>query len=305
MRWIILILALTIHSVVLAQDSLIIASYNVENLFDCQHDTLKNDSSFLPDGMHHWSYSHYSSKLDRIAQVLVNMAAWQTVPIVGLCEVENARCLRDLCYRLRRFHYAYVHYESADERGIDVALLYDTTQINLLSSKPLPICLDGDFTRDVLYACLLLNERDTIHTMVCHLPSRLGGAAASGWKRDAVKAVIQQTVDSIYLLNKDAYIVVMGDMNDNPKNDIAGMYNMMLIDKQYATHKYQGKWSCLDQFYISYSLLEKTKADVYTPDWLLEEDTKYLGKRPYRTYIGYRYHGGYSDHLPILLRLKI
>ena len=136
MRWIFLIFAFVIQSAVLAQDSLTIISYNVENLFDCQHDTLKNDSSFLPDGMHHWTYYRYQTKLDRIAQVIVNISGWGSAALVGLCEVENTRCLRDLCYRLKRFHYKYVHYESDDERGVAVALLYDSTKVKVLQSKP-------------------------------------------------------------------------------------------------------------------------------------------------------------------------
>ena len=76
------------------KSSLRIVSYNVENLFDTKHDTLKNDSSFLPEGMHHWTYRRYQTKIDRIAQVLVNIGGWESVPLVGLCEVENARCLR-------------------------------------------------------------------------------------------------------------------------------------------------------------------------------------------------------------------
>ena len=145
-----LVLAFIVQSAVLAQDSLIVVSYNVENLFDCQHDTLKDDYSFLPDGMHHWSYYRYYNKLDRIAQVIVNIGGWGTAAMVGLCEVENERCLKDLCYQLKRLHYKYVHYESGDERGIDVALLYDSTKVKVLKSKPLHVSLAGDSTRDIL-----------------------------------------------------------------------------------------------------------------------------------------------------------
>ena len=134
-----------------AQDSLTIISYNVENLFDYKHDTLKNDSSFLPEGMHHWTYHRYQTKLDQIAQVIVNISGWESAALVGLCEVENAHCLRDLCYRLKRFHYKYIHYESTDERGIDVALLYDTTKVKILNSKPLHIPLENDNTLDIFY----------------------------------------------------------------------------------------------------------------------------------------------------------
>lgn len=306
MRWIFLIFAFVIQSAVLAQDSLTIISYNVENLFDCQHDTLKNDSSFLPDGMHHWTYYRYQTKLDRIAQVIVNISGWESAALVGLCEVENTRCLRDLCYRMKRFHYKYVHYESDDERGVDVALLYDSTKVKVLKSKPLKVDLKGDRTRDVLYACCLLNKRDTIHTMVCHLPSQLGGGATTHWKRQAAKQVIQQQIDSIYSVQPEATIVVMGDMNSEAKDDLQGVNNLMigLAKEGKGTHKYHGIWSCLDQFYVSSRLLEKAGARIFAPAWLQEEDTKYLDLQPKRTYVGFRYHDGYSDHLPIVLHVS-
>ena len=306
MRWFFLILAFVIQSAVLAQDSLTIISYNVENLFDCQHDTLKDDSSFLPDGMHHWTYYRYQTKLDRIAQVIVNISGWESAEMVGLCEVENERCLRDLCYRLKRFHYKFVHYESADKRGIDVALLYDSTKVKILNSKPLRVDLQGDVTRDILYVEALVGNQDTLHAMVCHLPSKLGGAAATEGKRNAAKQVIQQQVDSILRMQSEAKIVVMGDMNSEVKDDLQGMSNMMIgCEKEgKGTHKYKGIWSCLDQFYLSTTLKTNANVIIFSPEWLLEEDTKYLDYQPKRTYLGYRYHGGYSDHLPIVLKIK-
>ena len=290
-----------------AQDSLTIISYNVENLFDYKHDTLKNDSSFLPEGMHHWTYHRYQTKLDQIAQVIVNISGWESAALVGLCEVENAHCLRDLCYRLKRFHYKYIHYESADERGIDVALLYDTTMVKILNSKPLYIPLENDNTRDILYVEALLTTNDTLHAMICHLPSKLGGTASTDWKRKAAKRVIQQQVDSILLLQPTAKIIVMGDMNSEPINDLQHLDNLMISHNRVGkgTHKYQGIWSCLDQFYISHSLKEMAQATIFTPKWLLEEDTKYLDYQPKRTYVGYRYHGGYSDHLPVVLKVNL
>ena len=288
-----------------AQEPLTMISYNVENLFDCQHDTLKNDYSFLPDGDHHWTYHKYQTKLDRIAQVVVNISGWESAALVGLCEVENARCLRDLCYRLKRFHYRYVHYESEDERGIDVALLYDSTKVKVLDSRPLRVDLNEDNTRDILYVKVLLHERDTMYAMVCHLPSRLGGGAATEWKRLQAKQVIQQQIDSILHQQPQANIVVMGDMNDEAKNDLSGMSNQMVALEQVGqgTHKYQGVWSCLDQYYVSKELKDRVSVQIYSPEWLLEEDNKYLDYQPKRTFVGFRYHGGYSDHMPIVLTI--
>ena len=306
MRWSVLILMCVMQSAVLAQDSLTIVSYNVENLFDCEHDTLKNDSSFLPHGLHHWNYHHYQTKLNRIAQVLVNISGWESAALVGLCEVENKRCLRDLCYRLRRFHYQYVHYESDDERGIDVALLYDSTKVKILNSKTLCVPLENDVTRDILYVKALIEGKDTLHAMVCHLPSQLGGSATTSKKRQIAKQVIQNEINTILHVQPKANVVVMGDMNSEAIDDLQGMNNLMIdLEKEgIGTHKYQGIWSFLDQFYVSSALKNTTRAGVFSPEWLLEEDTKYLDYQPKRTYVGYRYHDGYSDHLPVVLKIK-
>ena len=283
-----------------------IVSYNVENLFDTQHDTLKNDSSFLPDGMHHWTYRRYQTKIDRIAQVLVNIGGWESVPLVGLCEVENARCLRHLCYKLRRFHYKYVHYDSPDERGVDVALLYDSTRISILNSQAIPLMLENDRTRDILYVSALYELRDTVHVMLCHLPSQLGGASSSDWKRQHAKSLLQSHIDSILFLQPSANIVLMGDMNTLPQDDLNTMTNLMLpIQKSgLGTHKYQGIWTCLDQFYVSPSLVSRAQTTIFSPPWLMEEDVPYLDLKPRRTYVGYRYNDGYSDHLPIVLTIQ-
>ena len=306
MRWSVLILMCVMQSAVLAQDSLTIVSYNVENLFDCEHDTLKNDSSFLPHGLHRWNYHHYQTKLNRIAQVLVNISGWESAALVGLCEVENKRCLKDLCYRLKRFHYQYVHYESDDERGIDVALLYDSTKVKILNSKTLCVPLENDVTRDILYVKALIEGKDTLHAMVCHLPSQLGGSATTSKKRQIAKQVIQNEINTILHVQPKANVVVMGDMNSEAIDDLQGMNNLMIdLEKEgIGTHKYQGMWSCLDQFYVSSALKNTTRASVFSPEWLLEEDTKYLDYQPKRTYVGYRYHDGYSDHLPVVLKIK-
>ena len=304
----IIFLSLIFSLPILAEkSSLRIVSYNVENLFDTKHDTLKNDSSFLPEGMHHWTYRRYQTKIDRIAQVLVNIGGWESVPLVGLCEVENARCLRNLCYKLRRFHYKYVHYDSPDERGVDVALLYDSTRLSILNRRALSLSLDGDATRDILYVSALYEQRDTVHVMICHLPSQLGGASNTDWKRQRAKSLIQSQIDSIFLFQPSANIVVMGDMNTSAQDDLTGMVNLMIpIQKMgHGTHKYQGIWTCLDQFYVSQSIATKATTTIFSPWWLLEEDTKYLDYKPHRTFIGFRYNDGYSDHLPIVLHLRL
>lgn len=313
-----------------------VISYNVENLFDCQHDSLKDDYDFLPEGNYHWNIGRYRQKLHNIAQVICAIGEWDAPAIIGLVEVENDSCLHDLCrYHLRKrnYPYQYLHYESPDTRGVDVALLFDTTRLSCIANKAItiPVLTGSRPTRDVLYAQLRLVERhddsisNDIHCFVCHLPSQLGGSAATAYRRQQVLDILQQQVDSIQGLHPDANILIMGDFNMQASDNIKGMQNLMLpyAESQIGTHKYQGAWTCLDQFYVSNALRKRliepklqtennveikttgNLAKIFAPEWLLEEDEKYLGIRVRRTYIGPRYHGGYSDHLPIYMDIQI
>ena len=329
MKRIFVILGLTACLAWIRAEDLRVVSYNVENLFHPKHDTVcidsttfieKDDYEWTPDGERRWSYTRYYRKVENIARVLTNIGEWDGVDIVGLQEVENALCLKRLCYTLRPGEYDFVHYESPDPRGIDVALIYKKSRVDTLNSKPLPIPSPQGresreeklVTRDILYVCVRVDKRDTLHLFVCHLPSQRGGAAESEWKRTAVKEILQRSIDSVYALHPAAKIIVMGDMNSEPKEDLDGLRNRMVVESQkskvesYGTHKYQGRWSCLDQFYTSPALDSLSRAEIYNAAWIQEPDEKYLDLKPKRTYNGFRYQkDGFSDHLPILLKLKI
>lgn len=314
---IVLIISLIVSSISLYAQPLQIVSYNVENFFYPDRDTIKiptdndttiitkNDSDWTPTGNHRWSFTRYNNKAENIARVITNIGQWNGVDIIGLCEVENAKCLRKLCYLMRREQYDYVHYESPDTRGIDVALLYKKERIDTIRTQAIKVHID-DPTRDILYVCAQVDKQDTLHLFVCHLPSQLGGKAESEYKRIAAKKVLQNAVDSIVINQPHAKIVVMGDMNNEPTQDLNGLKNKMISFQQNGkgTHKWQGKWSCLDQFYISESIDSVATISIYDTEWIMETDDKYLGLKPKRTFIGFRYNNGYSDHLPIVMHIK-
>ena len=322
-------------------ENLCVVSYNVENLFHPKHDSVitseringltgervieKDDWEWTPEGERRWSYSRYYRKVENIARVLTNIGEWKGVDVVGLQEVENALCVKRLCYTLRRGEYDFVHYESPDPRGIDVALIYKKARIDTIATrairvKPTPnpsLKGRGDelITRDILYVQARVDKKDTLHFFVCHLPSQRGGKAESEWKRKAAKQVLQQAVDSVYGIDPEAKIVVMGDMNSEPEEDIRGMRNRMKelknerikeLKNQRGTHKYQGRWSCLDQFYTSPALDSISEVKIYNAAWIQEPDKKYLDLKPKRTFNGYRYQkDGFSDHLPIVLKVLL
>ena len=325
---VLLILFVLADTATISADPLQIVSYNVENLFHPKHDSVaidsawveKDDYEWTPESERRWSYTRYYRKVENIARVLTNIGEWDGVDIVGLQEVENAACLRKLCYTLRRGEYDFVHYESPDPRGIDVALVYKKARVDTLNSKPLPIPSPQGresreeklVTRDILYVCARVDKKDTLHLFVCHLPSRRGGAAETEWKREAVKKILQGAVDSVLAIEPQAKIVIMGDFNGEPKEDLSGLRNRMVVESQkskvesHGTHKYHGRWSCLDQFYTSPALDSLSTVRIYDAEWVQEPDEKYLGLRPKRTFNGYRYQkDGFSDHLPIVLTTSL
>ena len=285
-----------------------VVSYNVENLFYPERDSLKDDSEWTPEGERRWSYTRYYRKVENIARVLTNIGEWDGVDIVGLQEVENALCVKRLCYTLRRGEYDFVHYESPDARGIDVALIYKKSRVDTIATRAIKVKgerVNGErlITRDILYVCAQIDKRDTVHFFVCHLPSQRGGKAESEWKRRVAKEVLEEAVDSVFKVQAEAKIVVMGDMNAEDL-EVKGLKDERM--KGEGTHKYQGQWTCLDHFYTSPSLDSLSRAEIYNAAWIQEPDDKYLDLRPKRTYNGFRYQkDGFSDHLPIVLTVSL
>lgn len=289
---------------------------NCENLFDTRHDSLKNDLEFLPDGNYKWTPYRYWAKLNHLGQEIV--AQSNPIPdFVAMCEVENDSVMFDLTRRslLRNAGYEYVMTSSPDERGIDVALLYQPASFALLHSHsiritPLP---DTRPTRDILYASGVIITGDTLHVFVVHAPSRRGGEQASRPYRLHVANQLAEAVDSVYAISRDAKIIIAGDFNDYADSPaLKYLYQHHLINISHdargnhgakATYRWHGEWRSLDQIMCSPTMAAaKQKCQIGDLPFLLEDDEKYGGKKPYRTYLGPRYLGGYSDHLPLLVQ---
>lgn len=307
--------------------------YNAENLFDIYDDSLKNDDTFTPEGNNHWSNYKYWEKQRNLSKVILAVGGWEPAAIVGLCEVENLKVLKDLTQKtsLKNSEYAIVHQESPDKRGIDVALLYNPKKVTLDTAQWIQVFLgDGQRpTRDVLFATFTTPNNAQLHVFVNHWPSRYGGQMVSDPKRRQAAKTVRAVVDSLLQLNSQSNILLMGDFNDEPENgsikenlnathdstfaDTTALYNMMShISGNHGSHKYQGVWGVLDQFMISKALHQgnaglKTIDGplIFTAPFLLIPETKYPGIKPHRTFIGMKYQGGYSDHLPIFVDLQL
>lgn len=309
--------------------------YNVENLFDTKDDSLKNDDEFLPQGQKYWTWKKYQDKCSKIAKVIMAAGAWELPEIVGLCEIENIRTLNGILYStlLKKSKYRIIHRESPDHRGIDVALFYQAEHFSPIDTSFLKLVYDGSdhsTTREILYVKGSTHTDDTLHLFVNHWPSRWGGQLESEHKRMTAARLLRNKVDSIFNECSKAKIIIMGDFNDYPNNkSLTKALKAKAPDKEFkddelynlasylekrstiASHKYQGVWGMLDQFIVSGALMNvngilQTQAKnmhIFAPDYLLEKDNSYKGKRPFKTYIGYKYHGGFSDHLPIYLDL--
>lgn len=305
-----------------AQEYITIVSYNVENLFDTEHDTLKNDHEFLPQSPRHWTRTKYWTKLNRLGQAIVSCTDGlhnSVVPdIVGLCEVENDTTLRDLTERslLRKAKYKYIMTNSPDERGMDVALLYSPFSFSPIHVDTLhiPSLKDMKPTRDILYVAGEILTGDTLHIFMLHAPSRSGGEFESRPFRLHVIKQLSNYIQTLFKQHPQANIIVMGDFNDY-KNDASlhelyalGLLNISTTAESKngakGTYKYNGLWESLDHILISPHLKGNvTECRINDPLFLLEPDEKYGKMKPKRFYSGMRYNGGTSDHLPLVLQL--
>ena len=305
-----------------------VAFYNLENLFDFFNDKHAHDYDFLPTSIKKWTSKRYQNKLRKLGYAISIIGKKETgkhPAIIGLCEVENAKIIEDLIAskHLENHNYDYIHYDSLDERGIDVALLYDTTAFEVITSEAFTIELtdeDGspDYTRDILLVSGLL-DGENVHVIVNHWSSRREGVKETEPKRMASSNKVSDIIAALRLENNDAKIMVVGDFNDDPhSNSIKRLVNnddlfnpmetLRSFNRGTTYHKRQ--WNLFDQILISTnffktsnSLFEFSSANIFDEDFLKVFSGKFKGT-PYRTYAGKRYKGGYSDHFPVYTIFK-
>ena len=295
-----------------AQRPLRVVEWNVENLFDCRHDTLKDDQEFLPEGERRWSWGRYWRKLTDIGRVLMAIGNEAAPDLVALCEVENDSVLHDLCRRsdLRPLDFSYIITNSADRRGIDVALLYRSARFRLLDwhAVRVPSVEQGlPPTRDILWAKGLAPTGDTLHIAVCHLPSRLGGRDGQRGRRLAAETLCC-LADSIGV---ERNLVVLGDFNAPPHDKLfRKLPNLvdLVPPTRYpneGTYRYKGLWSWIDHALVTPALVPSCgPVHLYSAPWLQVKDS-HGGWHPRRTYGGTYYQGGVSDHVPLWFDLDL
>ncbi|MGB5553852.1 MAG: endonuclease/exonuclease/phosphatase family protein [Flavobacteriaceae bacterium] len=313
-----------------------IAFYNLENLFDTENDSLIFDDDRTPEGKDNWTLERYEKKVADLSKVLSEIGSdvTKTSPdIIGICEVENKKVIEDLVHStpLQNKDYGIVHFDSPDERGIDVALLYKKAAFlptSFASHRLLLINADEDrnYTRDQLIVGGLLDD-EQFYFLVNHWPSRSGGEARSNPNRVAAATLNKRIIDSVRRLDVSSKIISMGDFNDDPTNDSfkkilktkgkmrqleeGDLFNPMekLYKKGIGSLAYRDKWNLFDQLYFTENLIHPKptdyrywKASVYNAPYLISKKGQFKGY-PFRTYAGGSYAGGYSDHFPVYLYL--
>jgi len=316
----------------------IVAFYNCENFYDTTNNPAVNDDEFTPEGEKRYNSAIYLDKVGKLASVIskigtdINHLSNTDGPaFIGVAEIENDTVLNDLVHHplLQKRHYQFVHYDSKDVRGVDVAFIYNPKYFTVESSKPLFVALPGGskesrYTRDVL---LVKGKMDgeTIYVMVNHWPSRLGGEERSAPARAAAAAVCKTQMDEIYQKDPTAKVIIMGDLNDDPispsitkvlkakakAEDVhAGeLFNpwVDLYKRGIGTLAYQDAWGLFDQIMISYPWLDKKQDGffyyqpfIFNREFMVENTGHFKGY-PMRTWDGNSYRGGYSDHFPTYL----
>lgn len=306
-----------------------VAFYNLENLFDTKDDPTKLDDDFTPDGFKKWDDKRYAKKIKKLGKVISKIGEKENEAppvLVGVAEVENAKVLEDLVQTksLKKHDYEVVHFDSPDERGIDVGLIYRkelfivkeaTTHMVYLESDP----GERDYTRDILYVRGELAGHE-VHLLINHWPSRRKGVNETSKKRIKAAQENRKLINALLEKDEDARIMVMGDFNDGPhdksvKNHLVqkDLYNpMVFLNTRYEgslNHRFE--WYLFDQIILSTNFMRihqnrfrYVTSDIYNEPYLTEFTGKFKGN-PFRTYAGARYLGGYSDHFPVFLIFKL
>lgn len=330
-------------SVAWAQDSVMVAFWNLENYFDPFLDSTRAYNEYTEEGAQHYTVSRFYRKRNNLYKAILCFSKQQPIGILGVCEVESEFSLQALfgMTPLKEYHYRWVHYEGPDRRGIDPAIVYSLDRFQLISSEAIPYRNSEDsamVSRDLLYAKFFDYREDTLHCFVNHWPSKYRGELETVEARNCAARILRHKVDSIVeqarRWSEDALavpkIIIMGDFNDTPDapciREVLGakaeadahdedvLVNLFAQPEKLGfkgTLKYRESWMVFDQIMVSKSLLDSTMLHCTSSDariihegFLLEKDGTYHGQKLNRTYVGPKYHGGFSDHLPVAVLLR-
>ncbi|MEI6848028.1 MAG: endonuclease/exonuclease/phosphatase family protein [Chlorobiaceae bacterium] len=304
--------------------------WNTENLFDTANDPLTDDDDFTPAGKLHWTEKKLTLKQMRIRHILMAVEAhpdYKKVPdILAFAEVENRNVFQQTLNGIQGVHYKTIYYESPDPRGIDIGLAYNPRYVTLSFSKAYSVHLADKPTRKIIVAKFAVAGH-LFHLILNHWPSRSFDTQWSEPKRLMAAKVTRHILDSLYLSNPLSAIITMGDFNDEPNNrslkeilsssfDISKvrsqrstiLYNCWSNYRGIGSYYYHNKWQRIDQILLSRGMLDNRGFSISNDAFRcfsISRMLDYSGKKPWPTYEKGEYKGGYSDHLPLLLKISI
>ena len=310
------------------RDGMRVAFWNFENFFDPFADSTRVYNEFTENGGQHWTKSRFYKKRNNLYKAILAISENEPLAILGIAEVENEYVLKMLFNQtpLQTHNYRIVHYEGDDKRGIDVAMVYCIDKLQLVYTEPVKVRNPKNpkyKTRDILYAKFFDRRGDTLQVFINHWPSRYGGERETIKLRALAANTLRHKADSLFSLPQTIpKIIIMGDFNDTPEDpsikDILckdkSLINLFVENKKLGfegTLKHQNNWQIFDQIIVSNSLINNDKgllyrqnsAQIFHADFLFEKDETYGGVKLFRTYVGPKYFGGYSDHLPVYIDL--
>ncbi len=323
-----------------SENTLYVAFWNLQNLFDTMDDPEKNDEEFLPGSEIDWNDERLDKKMYNLSRVIRSMNSRKGPDVLGICEVENQIVLEHMVDKyLNDLEYKVAYIESPDNRGIDNGLIYKSSKFKLLNVQADTVQLtDGWPTRLIFGANLLTKNDKKITVFVNHWPSRRGGQEESEPNRIAAANTLRESIERIFHNEHDAVIFIIGDFNDEPTNtslintlnakpilcDFAEDLDVLednesklfnISFKAYmdglGTYKYKDDWNMFDQIIVSRSLISDTSFyyicdsfEIYKPFYIVTQSGDFKGT-PFPTYGGRRYLGGYSDHFPVIAKFYI
>ena len=335
----ILSLCLFINCFAQSEDTITVAFWNLENLFDTIDDPEKDDNEWLPDGEKEWNTDRLDKKYYNLARVIRSMNSDNGPDLLGVCEVENQSVLDSMILKfLSDLNYKTAYLESPDNRGIDNGLIYRSDKFKLLNIQADTVHLPDKWSTRLIFGVnLLTNLNKKITVFVNHWPSRSRGPQTEESRIIAAKT-LRNSVDRILENEPIAKIFIIGDFNDNPvdvslmnhlnaeplvcdtisdvnlhisvESDLFNLSNY-LYQNGIGSYKFKNDWNMLDQIIVSRELILNehfsyicNSFEVYKPDFLVTNSGNYKGTA-FPTFGGQRYLGGYSDHFPVIAKFKI
>lgn len=307
-------------------EALVIGFYNLENLYDTLNDVWKNDEDYTPEGVNKWTGERYREKIRHLAHAIAAIGSEASpagVSLLGMCEVENKAVVEDLVSEpvLRDRHYAIVHLEGPDARGVDPSFIYQPSCFKLKKAVSYPVKLGMDTThktRDILVISGWIGK-DALAILVNHWPSRRGGELRSRESRNKAARVARRIADSITGAEPLCRVLIMGDLNDDPVNECVRNYIRTVsspaklksgeyynpMEKLYlqgiGTLAYKDSWNLFDQIMLNEVWFTAPEGwrfaavRIHNKTWLRTDYGSFKGY-PFRSYSGGIYTGGYSDH---------